>query len=205
MIRAVLFDFGGVLTESGRQGFIAQTLAEMYDIPVSDIKIDDLHGDLRRGKTNDEIFFAELNRRYGSKTTVTPKMFVEKVHASFAPAPGVYKLAEQLRRQGIRTGILSNVFDMNAKELRKEGWYDGFDPVVLSCEEGHSKPDREFYQIALDRLGGIRAEEVLFIDDQDKCLPPARQLGMQVIQAKNSDQLIAETKRLLRDLNQIKL
>lgn len=205
MIRAVLFDFGGVLTQSGRKGFIAHTLADMYGVPVADIQIDALHGDLRRGNIDSKAFFAELNRRYGSKRTITPKMFVEKVHATFVAAPGVYELAARLRKHGIRTGILSNVFAINARELREQGRYDGFDPVVLSCDEGYSKPDTEFYQIALKRLGDVRPEEVLFIDDQDKCLPPAQALGMHVIQAKTPEQTVAETETLIKDLNQIEL
>lgn len=204
MIKVVLFDFGGVLTESGKQGFIGQTIADLYGMPLESVDISDLHADLRRGKSDEAAFFRELNRRYGSKKQVTQKMFLDKVHAAFLPSTAVYGLAKRLREHGIQTAILSNIFDMNAKLLRKQGWYNGFDPLVLSCDEGFAKPDPEIYAVAIERLG-VRPEEIIFIDDQQKCLQPAQKLGMHTIEATSPTQIIADTKALIYRFNDIRL
>lgn len=204
MIKVVLFDFGGVLTESGRKGYIAETIAGLYGLPLESIDIGDLHGDLRRGKSSTNDFFNELNRRYGARKQVTEQMFLQRTGASFEPSPPVYDLAGRLRTHGIRTAILSNIFSMNALALQKGGWYDGFDPVLLSYDLGYAKPDPEIYDIALKRLG-VRPEEILFIDDQEKCLTPAATLGMQVIRAISPAQIVADTESLIKKTNGITL
>lgn len=202
MIKAVLFDFGGVLTESGKSGFISETVADLYNVNRKDVDIGDLHYALRRGKEDEQAFFDELNTRYGGQAT--KEMFLQKIHASFEPSPEVYKLAKTLREHGIRTGILSNVFAMNARELEKQGWYEGFDPIVLSCDEGFAKPEAALYEIALSKLD-LRGEDVLFIDDQEKCMAPAEAHGMHTIIAKSPSQIVADTKALIRTLNKIEL
>jgi putative hydrolase of the HAD superfamily len=202
VIKAVLFDFGGVLTQSGKSGFVAETIAGLYGVRPQDMDIGDLHAALRRGKQDETYFLDELNRRYHGK--VTPKQFVEKAHALTAPSAEVYELAEALRSRGIKTGIFSNVFGMNARELKRQGYYDGFDPLILSCDEGFAKPDKEFYKIAVERLG-VRPEEILFIDDQPKCMPPAEKLGMHTIIAASPKQIVEDTKALVRRLNNLEL
>lgn len=202
MIKMVLFDFGGVLTESGRKGFIAQTLGQLYDQDPTTMEIGDLHALFRRGQANDDVLFETLNRRYGKH--VTKEMFLDVVHESFIPAAEVYKLAESLRNHGIKTGILSNIFNMNVTVLREEGWYKGFDPVILSCEEGYAKPDKEFYDIAVER-SGVAPEEILFIDDQQKCMPPAEAMGMHTLIAVSPAQIVADTKKIIREINGVDL
>lgn len=200
MIKAVLFDFGGVLATSGKQGFIARVIADLYDQPVETIDIGDLHAKLRRGQCTTQDFLRELNSRFGGK--VTEQMFVDAVHATSSAAPEVYALAEDLRSNGIKTGIFSNVFGVNAAKLQKEGWYEGFDPILLSCDEGYAKPDPEFYERAVEKLN-LLPEEILLIDDQEKCMPPAKHLGMHTILAESPAQIVADTKALIRRLNRI--
>jgi epoxide hydrolase-like predicted phosphatase len=202
MIKAVLFDFGGVLTEGGKKGFIAQTIAELLGIDPKKIDIGDLHYMFRRGQGTEEEFFQEVNKRYHGN--LTKEMFLRRAHAFTAPSREVYELAEALRAHGIKTGILSNVFAMSADQLRREGMYDGFDPVLLSCEEGCAKPEVEFYLTAIARTG-VRTDEILFIDDQQKCIPPAEKLGMHTIIAISPSQIVADTKALIHTLNTIEL
>lgn len=195
MIKYILFDFGGVLTESGRSGFITATIAELYGQDPKTINIADYHAALRRGKGSDEKMFEDLNQLYHKQ--VTKAMFLDKVHDAFKPSAAVYELAEQLRTHGIKTGILSNIFAMNAEVLRREGWYEGFDPVILSCDIGYAKPDQGIYDIAIERCG-VAPSEILFIDDQDKCLGPAADAGMQVLKAVSTEQIVADVRTMVR-------
>jgi epoxide hydrolase-like predicted phosphatase len=198
MIKAVLFDFGGVLSEGGKKGFIAQTIAELYGVDPAIVDIGDLHHMMRRGQGTEKLFFEELNTRYHGR--VTKEMFLDKAHGYTVPSEEVYTLAEQLRSKGIKTGILSNVFAMSAERLRQEGRYDGFEPLVLSCYEGSAKPEEAFYHTAIEQTG-VRPEEILFIDDQEKCIPPAQKLGMHTILAVSPQQIVDDTKALIRQLN----
>jgi putative hydrolase of the HAD superfamily len=198
MIKAVLFDFGGVLSMSGKQGFIRHILSGLYDVPLEQLEIHSLQAAWRRNKVDDIEVLDSLNQRYGKH--VTPRMFYEKAEGEVLRSPEVYSLASRLRGMGIKTGILSNIFSVTAKYLRKHGFYDGFDPIVLSCEEGYAKPDPEFYDIAVKRLG-LQPDEVLLIDDQEKCRPPAEKLGMQFLLATSPEQIVDDTLKLISDQN----
>jgi epoxide hydrolase-like predicted phosphatase len=202
MIKAVLFDFGGVLTESGKKGFIDHTISTLYQLRPGELDMGEWHYKLRRGLGDDEALFAELNERFGKQVTKT--MFLQMTQSSFIPSQEVYDVAQSLRDAGIQTGILSNIFRMNAEELRRGGWYDGFDPLILSCAEGYAKPDHEIYDIAIQKTG-VAANEILFIDDQDKCIPPAQELGIHTVCAVSPGQIVADIKALIRKHNGIDL
>jgi len=54
-----------------------------------------------------------------------------------------------------------------------------FRDIVVSAHEGIIKPDPRLYRLALDRMG-LRADEVLFIDDSPPNIDAARSLGFDV-------------------------
>ena len=202
MIKAVLFDFGGVLSETGQHGFIQDIVADLYGISPDQIDTSQWHNELRRGRGAEDGLFHQLNERFGKH--VTKEQFVARVLKANKPAPVVFELATSLRKHGIRTGIFSNIFEMNARELRKQGFYDNFDPVLLSWETGYAKPDQQFYDLAVEKLQ-VRPEEILLIDDQDKCLDPAVAMGMHIIKAESPEQIVRDTKKRLKELNNIAL
>ncbi|HLH40471.1 MAG TPA: HAD family phosphatase [Bryobacteraceae bacterium] len=84
---------------------------------------------------------------------------------------------ERLRASGVRTGILSNLPVPLGARLRSNGLLRHFDQVTFSCELGCTKPDRRIYENALQGLG-VLAEEALFIDDRPENVAGARQAGL---------------------------
>lgn len=199
MIKAVLFDFGGVLSEAGKRGSIRRIFGEVYGLDLDVATIDDIVRKMWRGQISDEEFLAEINRRYPHTPPVTPDEFRAAMD-EFTRSELVYALAAELRAKGIKTGILSNIFGLGVKPLRAGGFYDGFDPVLLSCEVGYAKPEKAFYDLAVERLG-VHPEEILFIDDQEICLEPARNMGMHTLLAQSPDQIVADTKRIISEQN----
>ncbi len=204
MIKAVLFDFGGVLTETGKRGYITGVIAAIFGLRPDEVDITDIHADLRRGKIEEADFFAAINARYGTaQKQLTKEEFVARTEI-VELSPTVIELAANIREKGIPTGILSNVFGVNAERLQARGYYDGFDPLILSCDVGRAKPDKEIYDAAIQKLG-VRPEEILFIDDQEKCTVPAEAMGMHVILAQSPEQIVADTKAILKTENGLEL
>lgn len=66
-----------------------------------------------------------------------------------------------------------------------------FDIVVESSVEGVRKPNPRIYRIACDRLG-VRPEESVFLDDLGINLKPARAMGMTTIKVVDEDQALKE-------------
>lgn len=199
MIKAVLFDFGGVLTEGGKAGDIQRTIAKLCDRRAEEIQVDDIHQKFLRGQITDAEYFDEVNRRYPCASPIMSASFLEGSTIYMRCEP-VYDLASELRGHGIKTGVLSNMYPMSAQKLRTEGFYDGFDPVVLSGSERLAKPEPAFFELALERLG-LPGNEVLFIDDQERFRPVAESLGMHFITAISPEQIVRDTKALIQKEN----
>ena len=204
MIKAVLFDYGGVLTEGGKVGCVQRLFGRIYGIDPLKINDDrDILTRARLGTISQEEFFSEMNRRHPEGRRANRSNYMANAD-NFKKSEAVYSLAERLRLNRITTAILSNIFDIVADELRARGLYDGFDPVVLSCQEKLAKPDQRFYQIAIDRLH-LRPEEILFIDDQAKNRQPAEALGMHFILATSPEQIVRDVEAAIYKQNGIKL
>jgi epoxide hydrolase-like predicted phosphatase len=204
MIKAVLFDYGGVLTRAGTKGDVEKSLALHYKMAVEDLKVDDLVDGIRRGKIKTEDFFLALAKRFPSDNPMTEEAFIDRHKEMRSRSMEVYDLAERLRKHGIKTGILSNIFEMTAAALRVIGVYKSFDPVILSCEVKMAKPDPEIYQLAVRKLD-VKPSEIVFIDDQAKCWPPAEKIGIKVIKAKSPSQIVREVTSAVRQENKLLL
>ena len=69
--------------------------------------------------------------------------------------------------------------------------------VVDSAFVGMRKPEPEIYELTLERLGDVRAEECVFVDDVDVNCEKATELGMTAVQYVAPDQAIADIERAL--------
>jgi epoxide hydrolase-like predicted phosphatase len=204
MIKAVLFDYGGVLTEGGKAGCMQRLFGAIYGVDPRQID-DDLNILTRAqlGAITEEEFFSEMNRRHQGGQRANRHNYIAYADI-FKKSEPVYNLAERLRHNRITTAILSNINNIAADELRARGFYDSFDPVILSYQEKLAKPDQRFYQIAIDRLR-LRPEEILFIDDQTKNRQPAEALGLHFILANSPKQIVHDVEALIYEENDIKL
>jgi putative hydrolase of the HAD superfamily len=90
----------------------------------------------------------------------------------------VLSWAQDLRRAGLRTGILSNLPRPLGEKLRaEEGFLGHFDQVTFSYDLGVIKPEAEIYRHAIQGLG-VEPKEALFLDDRPENVEGARAIGM---------------------------
>jgi len=97
------------------------------------------------------------------------------------PRPDAQAVLAEVRRRGLRTGLISNCSSSVPGSWPASPLGDLIDVAVFSATEGVAKPDRRIYQAALDRLG-LRAAECLYIDDSARALDGAASLGLRAIQ-----------------------
>lgn len=199
MIKAVLFDYGGVLSPGGTS--LRPVFSKLLGISEKEVEFTDLHEQFRRGDISAEDFFIKLGEKYGKKVTAADFLQYSDI---FVKNQALYDLAKQLREAGVITGVLSNVYQLSAEILKKDGYYEGFKPLILSCEERCAKPDPEIYKIAIQRTGCLPSE-IVFVDDQDKCMPPAIRAGLKVIKAESEQQTIRDLKKLFKEENGLTL
>ena len=92
--------------------------------------------------------------------------------------PDALALAREIKAQGMKTAILSNIPHDLLAEVRKFHWVNEFEVKIWSCELGIVKPDPAIYHACLDALG-CPAERTLFFDDRPNNVEAARELGME--------------------------
>jgi len=98
-----------------------------------------------------------------------------------APRAGVVDTLNELRRRGIRTGLIT-VCSEDVVDVWDESPFAGlFDAEVFSCSCGLRKPDPRIYRLALDQLGSAPSEALFVGDGANDELAGAERVGMRAI------------------------
>lgn len=183
-LRAVIFDFGMVLTGPPDAkahdellritGLEAERFESFYWA--------DRHA-YDEGKLTGLGFWQKLVRDAGLNL---PDSAIEELNRWDARMwttvdPAMLAWQQQLKQERILTAILSNLGDSVLESLQREfEWLSSFDALVWSYQLGVAKPDPAIYHHAL-KLLGTAAGETLFIDDKPVNVDAARALGMKAL------------------------
>lgn len=114
------------------------------------------------------------------------------VRKHIKPIEGTLDIIKKLKGQGYILGLLSgHTKEWIAYTEKKYGYEKYFDYVLYSFQVGYNKPDIRIYHKMLDMIKE-NPEELVFIDDKEEFLEPAKNLGMKVIHFENPEQLKKE-------------
>jgi putative hydrolase of the HAD superfamily len=197
MIKAVVFDVGGVLkfeTDERIRADVEKTLGIAPEVFVGPWGA--LTAQLGSGKITEAEFWQQLHQQTGAQQPVpTDSLFMREYTKGFRINQETMAIAQRLRKAGYTTAILSNTITVHADFNREQGMFEGFDPVLLSHEIGLLKPWPEIFKHTLQQLKVAPAEAVL-VDDREKNIVGTQQIGMHAILFKNAAQLEADLKEL---------
>ncbi|MBD3208374.1 MAG: HAD-IA family hydrolase [Candidatus Nealsonbacteria bacterium] len=186
MIKAILFDVGGVYLEGSFNNFLHKANGVLgVDKNSNSKKEVTFDPGLNRG----EIAVEECFKKYFGVEINSGQMrkIIDLWTSTWQLSDEMEKLVIKLKRD-YKLAVLSNSDLLNSQNYTKKGWYRHFDVLILSHEIGFLKPEREIYEIAIRELE-VDAGECLFIDDQEDCLKPAREMGMETILFRSISQL----------------
>lgn len=198
MIRAALFDFGGVVLTSPFEAF-ARYEAE-HGLPDGFIR--------RLNATNpdanawallerNEITFDEFCERFEAEAEAAGHRIDARAVVGLLSGELRAEMVEAVRRcsERLLTGLLTNNFVTVDGHVDREGEMGAvlalFDVVIESSRVGVRKPDPRFYELACRELR-IEPHEAVFLDDLGINLKPARALGMTTIKVVDPHSAIAE-------------
>jgi epoxide hydrolase-like predicted phosphatase len=137
----------------------------------------------------------ELRRQLGRQVELHG--FGERYFEHLHPNERMIDYMRDLHDRGYKLAICTN----NVREWERL-WRaklpvdELFDVVVDSAFVGARKPEPRIYEITLERLG-LPASAALFIDDVELNCQVARELGMEAIWFRSSEQAIAEVEAQL--------
>lgn len=191
-IRAVLFDFGGVLAEEGfRHGL--EALAREQGLAVRDIVGEGMQAIYDSGyvlgKGTDADFWALMRERTGLRGEDV--VLTAKLLDGFVMRPWMLQLAARLRGQGYVTGILSDQTDWLDLLDERDRFYRLFEPVYNSYRLGKGKRDPSLFgDVAADL--GLPPAAILFVDDNPGNVARAQTMGLQTILYRDRAGLLRE-------------
>ena len=208
-IEAVISDFGGVLTSPLIESFMAfqdETGISMETLGITMQEIAEADGEhplyeLERGNTTEVDFLERMADELEHAIGHRPEMhrFSETYFKALRPNEPMIDLMRELRGSGYRMALLTN----NVREWEPT-WRsmlpvdEIFEIVGDSAFVGCRKPEREIYEITLDRLG-LSADQCLFVDDVEVNAAAAREIGMSAVHFRDNEQAIAEIRAALAE------
>lgn len=105
--------------------------------------------------------------------------------------PEMIEFARELKEEGVKIAILSNMHHDFLAYLNKEcEWMKLFDVRVFSCELGIMKPEMEIYQFLIQKLQ-TEPSRTLFIDDRQVNVDGAIKAGLKATVFSGLDDLPA--------------
>lgn len=207
-IRAVLWDFGGVMTESPFPAF--RRFEKERGLPV-----DFLRG--LNARNHDHNAWARFER-----SELSPHEFDEAFAAETRSAgyevrgldvidllygevrPAMVDALKTCKHHYINACVTNNVIAGPGRGFERDPgrageWkeiLDLFDMVIESSKIGVRKPEIRFFERACEQLG-ITASQAVYLDDLGTNLKPARTMGMRTIKVGNPASAIAELESVL--------
>ncbi len=206
MIRALICDFGGVLTSPLAEGFHAyeeESGVTMEQLGLAMAAAMEQHGEhplfaLERGEISEEEFGRRLEAHLepGFDLVRLRELYFERLR----PNRPMIDYVGELRARGLGTALCTN----NVREweplwrAKLPELDEVFEVVVDSGFVGARKPERRIYELTLERLGGgLSFEDCVFVDDLEHNCEAARELGMSAVRFESASQAIAELKGML--------
>ena len=202
-VRAIVSDFGGVLTSPLLRSFAA--FQDSSGIPLEALgqamaAVGERDGanplfELETGRLSERDFLAKLEEELRAELGRPVEMhgFAEAYFAHLETNEELISYLRLLREgRGLRLALLTN----NVREWEPR-WRamipvdDLFELVVDSAFVGMRKPEPEIYELTLQRLG-VPAAAALLIDDIEVNCEAARALGMPAVWFHSTEQAIAE-------------
>ena len=208
MIKAVFWDFGGVITSSPFESF--NKFEKMNNLPINFLRSVNATNPDRNAWAKlerNEISLNEFDELFETESKslghpVKGKEVISLLKGEIRP-----EMLEALKR--IKGNLLQACLTNNIQPMNEDGFEGNvsaagkheevmnmFDFVFESSKENVRKPDPEFYLRACDR-GNVNPKEVVFLDDLGINLKPAKALGMFTIKVINPIEALNELEALL--------
>ena len=195
-MRALVVDFGGVLTTSIWTAFAAfcegerlapDAVRELFRADPQALAL------LRRLETG-ELAPEEFEPLFGALLGVErTDRLIERLFAGLRPDEAMIGAVRAARDRGVRTGLISNSWGLAIYDRAPT---DLFDATVISGEVGLHKPQPKIFSLACVRLG-VEPAETVFVDDLAENCAGAEAVGMTAVLHRDSADTITKLEGLL--------
>ncbi len=197
-VRAVLFDFGGVLSEEGfRKGLSAIAREHGLDPAAfhqAAFEVVYASGYVL-GQGTESDFWRLLWQKTGLQGDEDTMR--QAILTSFVLRPRMLSVVRALRRKGYITAILSDQSDWLDWLDSQQNFFQWFDKVYNSYHLGKGKRDPSVFDDVVGDLGLV-PQHVVFVDDDPGNVERARSRGLKTLLFQNEDQCVNDLETIIR-------
>ncbi len=188
MIKALIFDFAGVLAVDGYWVWLNQNVP---DIDRHREALFDVSVRADRGEISPDEFMRFVGSRAGTDPDEAQRGWLGKVEINRP----MIRLIESLK-PSYKIGLLSNyVAQWLDGILETNRLYPLFDATVISSQVKLVKPEPEIFALACSRLG-VEPDEAVFVDDRTMHVEGAERFGIRAVLYRSVPSLIGEFRAL---------
>ena len=202
---ALIVDFGGVLTtplQDSMESFADSLGLELQDVARAALGAyagteDRLVTDFETGRIGEAEFAGAFAQRLSATSgkAIPAEGIVARIFGTLRLEEPMFEALEAARDGGLKTGLLSNSWGVALYPFdRFEGL---FDAVVISGQVGMRKPDRNIFDLVLERLGSPDPARCIFVDDHPGHLRTGLELGMRTVLHRTPAQTVEELELLV--------
>lgn len=198
-IRAVFFDFGGVIQRTEFQA-PRQQLAQRFNMEYDDIDNIVFNSPTAKQATVGEILVEKHWQAVAKRLKVAKKDIGVVENEFFAGDVIDHSIVEYLRslRPRFKTGLISNAWSDMREYLVRKKLDEIFDTITISAEVGAAKPEAKIYLLALEQAQ-VTPEAAVFVDDVPANIEACEKLGMKGILFKDPHEAMQRLKKLLKE------
>ncbi|MFV0534064.1 MAG: HAD-IA family hydrolase [Cumulibacter sp.] len=206
-IKAVLWDFGGVILSSPFDAF--NEYEAQHGLPADFIRtVNATNPDanawarLERSEVDHgefDVAFAEESAALGHEVRGADVLAL----LAGQVRPEMVRALDKVIEAGYRTACLTNnvsksdKIDPTANERADvTEVYARFEAIIESSKVGFRKPEPKFYTTACETLG-VQPDECVYLDDLGINLKPAKAMGMRTIKVLGAEQAISDLEGIL--------
>jgi len=192
MIKVIIFDYGGVLSMHGRiHPFFKKWATKLNKDPVKgEAALYENWVKASANEINSKLFW----KRLADFLEIDQEIVRSKTLKYFGFRDNVFALVKKLKKK-YKMALLSNQIEDWLEEVMKEkNFKEVFDVIVTSYGSKLRKPDIRIFKEIIKKLG-VKPEECIYVDDLERNIPPAKELGMKTILFKDYKQLKRELKK----------
>ncbi len=201
-IRAVLWDFGGVITTSPFESFARYEREN--GLPkdfIRGLNANNHHTNAWAKLERSEVPFDKFCTLYEAEAKAAGHTIdARDVLACLAGEvrPEMIKALHRIKEEGLKQACVTNNFNSMDRSPRDPhtNVLDVFDAIVESSQVGVRKPEPEFYKIACSMLE-IEPVEAVMLDDLGVNLKPAREMGIRTIKVTDAAEALRELEEVL--------
>ena len=199
-IKIILWDYGGVLSESPIKNFQKFENTNNYNLNTivkinSNNKYENAWAKLEKNEISIEefaILFKQEAKKFGIENIDTSKLLKcldVKLNVKMVE---FLKYTSKFYTCVCLTNNFKKIFTSHFENLK-----NNFSLIIESSKIGLRKPEKQIYMHVLKVLK-VSAKEILFIDDLGINLKPARELGFHTYKFTDTDKTISYLKNMLK-------